>query len=58
MAADELTRSFVGKILSHTFSDLNNLKMGDVNKRQRSDHEHRQISTEGFSLLDLNDYIP
>ena len=58
MAADELTRSFVGKILSDTFSDLDNLKMGDVNKRQRSDHEHRQISTEGFSLLDLNDCIP
>ena len=58
MAADELTRSFVGKFLSDTFSDLDNLKMGDVNKRQRSDHEHWQISTEGFSLLDFNDCIP
>ena len=30
MAADELTRSFVGKFPSDTFSDLDSLKMGDV----------------------------
>lgn len=30
MAADELTKSFVGKCLSDTVSDLDSLKMGDA----------------------------